>query len=184
MLTKDEVLDTMDAHITAMMSMVSRGYRAEGVAMLKGLTDLVWEVTRPDATMRTKDVSHTIPDDYRSEIASLVISVVIDEEGSAIMAWGEAIDHDGNNLASSGKVSKEMHGAVMTVIDEQMDAHFADVDRSKVMTMQEVEEMADKKKGPMTTAHIEVTKDAIEQAAAEFNDEFDRLFETWGGGEQ
>lgn len=184
MLTKDEVLDTMDAHITAMMSMVSRGYQTEAVAMLKGLTDLVWEVTRPDATMRTKDVSHAIPDDYRSEIASLVIRVVIDEDGCALMAWGEANDHDGNDLVGSNKVSKEMHGAVMAVIDEQMDEHFADVDRSRVTTMEDVEERAEKKKGPMTTAHIEVTKDAIEQAAAEFNEEFDRLFETWGGGEQ
>lgn len=184
MLTRDEVFNTVDAHLQAMLSMVSHGHHAEAAAMLKGLTDLIWEVTRPDAEYRTKNVSYAIPDEYRSEISELVIHVVTDEDGKALMAWGEALDNDGNDIVVKGKVTKEMHGTMMAVIDETMEEHFGHIDRSKVTSMYELEKRWGESKTPMTTAHIEVTKEAIDQAAAEFNDEFDRLFETWGGGEQ
>lgn len=181
MLTKDEFFEAIDAHMSAMLEVARHGDISGAMSMAKAILTVTWELSRPEVQRHSVDISGHIPDDMRSIIKSLKLVVITEGENVGMMAWGAGLNHDGNDiLKDDEKLTEDQIAAVLEVIDEQMEAHFGHLDTSKVTKM---ESLAKRDKGPMTTAHVNITKEAIDKAAAEFNDEFDRLFETWGGGE-
>lgn len=181
MLTRPEFENAVDAHVTAAMDLAKHGHMKESMGMVRSLISLTWELTRPDAQCLHRDISYAIPDEVRDKMVELHINVIVDEEGAAMMAWGQGKNRDGNDMFGGSELPDGWHERMTAIIDAELKEHFSHLDMSKVSSM---DEALGKIKGkPTTTTHVEVTKEAIDKAAAEFNEEFDRLFSVWEGGD-
>ena len=181
MLTKDEYDAAIDAHVEAASQMAQLGHTKEALKMTVQLVELAWVLTRPDAEMHHKNIDGMIPDEYRHVIKALNVYVIVDEEGYAVMAWGKGEDTDGNQAIAAKKLPDDAFDRMMAVIDEAIEEHFGHLDLSRVTNWDEAVGKA--AKSPITTTHIKLNNERIEEEVEKFSTELDSLFDTWGGGD-
>lgn len=188
MLTKDEYLNALDAHVQAGMAMAKAGRIKQAMSMLTGIISLAWELTRPTTEHYERDISGRIPDEYRELIDVLQIHVIVekDDDGKeyALMAWGQGRNRDGNDVIDEDKLPDHAYPKVMAVIDEELKAHFGYLDMSKVSDLdEELAKSKLQKFGGLTTTHIEVTQESIDKQVAEFSEKLDSMLDNWGGSD-
>ena len=181
MLTQSQYKECLEAHMHGMMKFAQMHEFEAASNMLGGLLPMTWEITRPHINFIEKDVSGYLPDEYRADINALyMILVVDDEEMEILMGWGRAIDNDGNDILQS-EDNNSKYPLITAILDERTLIDYGQYGQKHVTTLKEALGMADEPS--VTTTHIQVNAEHIDEEVEKFSDELDSLFESWGGGD-
>jgi hypothetical protein len=158
-LSREQFDACLDAQFKAGLTLAAGGNIEASMKLIAASTSLAWEITRPGAQMLTVDLTDRLDDDLRAIVKRYSMNVVIDEDDVPLMGFAEG----------GGEPTPEMMKFLLKLGDDAMSEHFPHLDMSAVTKLDDL--------------MVETTRDTIDQQVEDFREEFDSLFETWGGGE-
>lgn len=169
MLSLDEYQEALTSAIQGALDM---GPTPQTMAMMAGWPKLCWELTRPDTTCVTVDLTHRLSEyeGLTDFMRGLKVVVIHHDDGSPLMGYATGLMKDGADMFSPNDVENRGQAEFLQgVILEELAKLGINIDTPGTINL------GDKMKRN--------TEKTIDDEVAAFSSELDSLLQTWEGGE-
>jgi hypothetical protein len=172
MLNREQYDEAIKATIVGATALARHGNVEAAVSMMVGMSRMCWDLTRPDVTAETLDLTDrmAVMPTLTEKVVSLALTVIRDGEGTPILGYGRGLNADNETLFGDEPDLNNEEG------------RFAD----RLMKEGLKEMGVDPNDNPALVSLQSLlkgnTEKIIEDEVAAFSNELDSLFETWTGG--